>query len=120
MVNEGPDVDARRACLLAWTVSALHASGGLGDCFLLGHDPVVEVPGPISVDSLGVPLEPDFIFLTVMLPVLGADNLGGVEVGGHIADNILGDTGFELGEPEVEQASGKNDSIHKCNTKYDK
>jgi hypothetical protein len=75
LIDKRSDIDTYRASLLARTVGALHTSGGLSHGLFFGVDSVVEVSGPVFFEVNGGSFVSDFIFLSVFLPFLSADNL---------------------------------------------
>ena len=60
---------------MAGTISAFHAPGGFGHGLFFGVDSVVEVSGPVFIEMDGGAFMSDFIFLSVFLSVLSADDL---------------------------------------------
>jgi hypothetical protein len=89
LIDEGADVDAHRAGLLAGAVRALHAPHGLAHGLLLRVDPVMEGTGPVVPQIPGRdPLVLDAVALAVGLASVGVDDLRRVELGGsgeHLA-----------------------------------
>lgn len=47
LIDELSDVNAGRACLLAWAVRALHTAVGLGHGLFLRVNSIVEASGPV-------------------------------------------------------------------------
>ena len=60
---------------MARAVSTLHASGSFSHGLFFCVDSVVEISGPVFLEINWGSLVSDFIFLSVFLPVLSADNL---------------------------------------------
>ena len=103
LVDKGPDVNADRTGLLAWTVSALHAPRSLLQRLLLSVEPVVGVAGPVATEvGRGSAFEADAVVLAILLASLGVNYLGLGELrscGEHSLGHFFG----EFGECKAEQ-----------------
>jgi hypothetical protein len=75
LIDKRSDVNTDGTGLLAGAVSALHTPGSFSHGLFLGVDSVVEVSGPVFLKIDGGSFVSDFIFLSVFLPVLSADDL---------------------------------------------
>lgn len=85
LVNEGPDIDSRGACLLTWTIGAFHTAGCLCHSLLFSINSVMEIPHPIFIEIFLISFEFDFVLVSILLSILGADNLRGIYVRGGIS-----------------------------------
>jgi len=99
---------------LARTIRAFHAPGGLRYRLLLGIDAIVEVPGPVVSEVLGLdPLELDLVLFPVLLSGLGVNHLGGVELRRSRQDGRLYLRG-ELADGESPAGTGYKSGCHRA------
>ena len=101
LVDEHADVDTDRACLLAGAVCALHATGCLLHCFLLGVEASEMVTGPVVMEGFGgCSLEFYFVFVSVLLARGSVNDLGFVKMRSS-GENCLLNVLAELREPKA-------------------
>ena len=111
LIDEWTDVNACGASLLAWTISTFHTSHSFSHGFFLSVDTIVEVSGPILLQTVLNPLMLYFVFLSVFLAICSTDNLWRVDTRWGSTNNSLSNVGFKLGNSEIEKIS-LNNSLH--------
>jgi hypothetical protein len=96
---------------LTGTVSAFHTPGGFGHGLFFGVDSVVEVSGPVFFEIDWCAFMSDFIFLSVFLSFLSADDLIFLELRGGGKNSSL-DFLVELGEAKAMEGPGDKFGEH--------